>query len=137
MPPFSSPPICTMHRPSTITGEHEVKKRGGAAAVSVFRQISLPLAASRQDNVPCTPMVTTFPSATAGELRGPGNCEAAPLAALVANLSVHSSLPVVASRHAVTSSPPRRAKTYSLSPTSAGVATPLPTFTFHFCVSVL
>ena len=40
-----------------------------------------------------------------------GKCEAAPEAGLASYLSDHSSLPVLASRQAMTSSPPRRAKT--------------------------
>ena len=53
-----------------VLGELAVKKRGQAENSS-FRQRSLPEAASRQERVPRTPRVTTLPSATAGELRGP------------------------------------------------------------------
>src|ERR1700683_429764 len=98
MSPLLSPPNCTMQRPSTTIGEQEVKNRGGFSAESVLRQSTFPLAASRQDRVPCTPKVTTLSSATVGELRGPGKLPAAPLAAFAANLSAHTSLPVVASR---------------------------------------
>src|SRR5580700_8727873 len=105
MPPFSSPPNCTMQRPSTTIGEQEVKNRGRLSSASVLRQSFFPLAVSRQDRVPRTPNVTTLPSATVGELRGPGNWDAGPEAPLTAYLSVHSSLPVVASRQQATSSP--------------------------------
>lgn len=111
MPPFSSPPNCTMHRPSTTIGEHEVKNRGNFSSASDLRQTTFPVAASRHESVPRTPSVTTLPSATVGELRGPGKREAAPEAGLAAYLSDHCSLPVLASRQAMTSSSPRRAKT--------------------------
>src|SRR3954469_13762804 len=87
--------------------------------------------------MPRTPRVTTFPSATAGELRGPENPRAGPSAPPVAYLSCQTSLPVAASRQRTTSLPPSRVNTYSLSPTRAGVATPSPTVTFHFLVSSL
>src|ERR1700722_2632840 len=120
MPPFSSPPNCTMHRPLTTIGEHEVKNRGNVSSESVLRQRTFPVAASRHERVPRTPSVTTLPSATVGELRGPGNREAAPEAALAAYLSDHCSLPVLASRQAMTSSPSRRGETEGPSPTGRG-----------------
>src|SRR5262249_28277807 len=87
--------------------------------------------------MPRTPSVTTFPSATVGELRGPGKEPAAPVAAPVSYLSCQISLPSPAFRQRTTSLSPSREKTYSLSPTSAGVATPSPTVTFHFLVRSL
>src|SRR5262249_33614346 len=128
-------PICTTHLPSTMTGEAAVSN-GGVPLVS-FRQATLPLAASRQETMPLTPRVQTLPSATAGEARGP-SCPppmARPARALY--LSDHTSLPSLALRHRITSSPPLRAKTYSLSPTSTGVASASPTSTFHCCLSSL
>ena len=64
-----------------------MKNRGTAFAMSSFRHNFLPVAASKQERVPRTPNVTTFPSATVGELRDPGNCEAAPVAPSAAYLS--------------------------------------------------
>src|SRR4051794_9459905 len=87
--------------------------------------------------MPRAPSVTTLPSATVGELRGPGNELAAPVAGWAGYLSDQISLPVVASRQRITSSSSTRAKTYSLPPTSAGVATPSPTVSDHFFVSSL
>src|SRR5205823_5296062 len=77
------------------------------------------------------PSVTTLPSATAGEERGPENPEAGPLAPRESYLSFHNSFPLAASRQRVVSAPSARANTYSLSPTTAGVATPSPTVTFQ------
>src|ERR1700733_16272640 len=111
MPPFSSFPTCTTHRPSTTMGEHEAKNRGGFSADSVLRQRTLPLAASRHERVCCTPSVRTFPSTTVGELRGPGKRAAGPPGAFAAYLSDQDSFPVVASRHEITSSLSWRAKT--------------------------
>src|SRR5947208_9038 len=85
--------------------------------------------------MPRTPSSTTLPSATAGELRGPEKDRAARSAPAVSYLSIQSSLPLPASRQRMTSLSSWREKTYSLSPTSAGVATPVPTVTFHFCVN--
>src|SRR5438105_4473156 len=79
----------------------------------------------------------SLPSATVGEQRGPGKRLAEPDAGLAPYLSCQISLLVAASRQRTTSSPPSREKTYSLSPTKAGVATPSPTATSHFLVSAL
>src|SRR5262249_9821890 len=86
-------------------------------------------------SVPRTPRVTTLPSATAGELRGPAKPIAGPSAPFAAYWSFQTSFPVAASRQRSTSCPSSSAKTNSLSPTSAGVATPSPTVTDHFFVS--
>src|SRR6516164_9095969 len=126
-----------MQRPSTMIGEHDAKKRGNVPRKSFLRHNSFPVAASRQERVPRTPSVTILPSATAGEPLGPENPEAGPVAPPASYFSCQSSFPVAASRQRVTSFPPWRAKTYSLSPTQAGVATPSPTGTFHFWVSSL
>src|ERR1051326_8340761 len=85
--------------------------------------------------MPFTPSVTTFPSATAGELRGPENCAAMRGASPDSYLSCHISFPLPVSRQRMISLPLCREKTYSLSPTSAGVATPSPTGIDHFLVS--
>ena len=135
--PADSPPSCMIQRPSTMTGEQEVKKRGELFALPSFRQRTLPVAASRQESVPRTPIVTIFPFATAGELRGPEKREAGPEAPRDGYLSCQSSLPVSAFRQRNTSFEFSLEKTYSLSPTKAGVATPSPTLIFHFCTSVL
>jgi len=66
---------------------------------------------SRQERTPPTPRVTIFPSATAGELLGPGCREGAPVTACASYLSRHTSLPSAAFKHRVTSSAPCRAKT--------------------------
>src|SRR5262245_53640784 len=134
--PFSFPPSCAMTRPSTIIGELDGKKPGHALKSSL-RQIFLPSAAPRQEIIPRTPMVTTFPPVTAGELRGPENPPAGPLAPSDSYFSDQSSLPSSTLRQRVISFPSCREKTKSLSPTSAGVATPSPTVTFHFWVSSL
>src|SRR6185503_5702197 len=93
--------------------------------------------ASRHEIIPRTPIVTTFPFTTAGELRGPENPCAGPVAPSDSYLSCQSSLPSDALRARITSFPCSRKKTYSRSPTKAGVATPSPTGTFHFCVNSL
>src|SRR5262247_1921874 len=99
-----------------------------------LRHSFLPLA-SRQERTPRTPSVTTFPSATVGEHLGPWGPRAAALSTSPDSyLSCHSSLPPAASRQRMISLPPCRLKTYSRSPTRAGVAAPSPTVTFHFCV---
>src|SRR6185503_8516159 len=68
--PFSPPPSCAITSPSRMSGELDGKNRGQALNSSL-RQSFLPLAASRQEIIPRTPIVTTFASATVGELRGP------------------------------------------------------------------
>src|SRR5262245_5208072 len=125
--------------PSTTIGELDVKNDGHDPLKSSLRHSFLPFLASRQESMPRTPNVTTLPSATTGEARGPGNPWAAPVAGSAAYSSFHTSSPLLAFRHRVTSLPSStsREKTYSLSPTSAGVETPSPTLTFHFCVSAL
>src|SRR5579883_1096891 len=87
--------------------------------------------------MPVTPSVMTLPLATTGELRGPPCPESGPLTASAAYLAAQFSFPVAASRHRSTSSSPCLENTKSLSPTSAGVASPLPTSTFHFWASSL
>src|SRR3954468_15331137 len=121
--------------PSTMSGDVDVLNCGYAACnsfVKSLRHNTLPLAASRQETVAPSSSVTTFPSATAGDDRGPECCAAIRLTVTsVEYLSSHTGLPVATSRHWVTSSFPRRAKTYTLSPTRAGVASPTPTVAFH------
>src|SRR5262249_22727066 len=68
--PLPRPPRKAMHFPSTMIGETAVKN--GGWALESFLHTTLPLAASRQERTPPTPKVQTFPSATAGVLRGPG-----------------------------------------------------------------
>src|SRR2546423_199405 len=120
-----------MTRPSVMIGELETKKLGTAPWKSSLRQIFLPLAASRQERTPRTPRVTTLPSATAGELRGPEKPDAGPVAPCDSYFSCQISSPVLALRQRVISLPSWREKTKSLSPTRAGVATPSPTLIFH------
>src|SRR5512138_2204174 len=99
-----------MHRPPATSGEVAVWNLGHRSGKSFLRHRTLPFSASRQDRVPQTPSVTTFPSATVGELRGPP-CTAAsgPLTAGAPYLSCHSSLPVAAFRQRITSLLPSRA----------------------------
>src|SRR5512139_3964699 len=121
-----------------MIGEEATWNRGQAPGKSSLRQTILPVAASRHESVPVTPRVTTFPLATAGELRGPGCCPASgPEMVGTGYLSAQSSLPVPASRQRVTSSPSCREKTYNLSPTNAGDESAPPTLVFHFWVSSL
>src|SRR5260221_4829286 len=107
----------------------------GQAWNSSLRQSFFPVEASRHESMPRTPSVTTLPFATAGELRGPEKLAAGGSAPSDSYLSCQSSLPVLASRQRMTSLPSCRAKTKSLSPTRAGVATPSPTVIFHFCAN--
>src|SRR5437588_12946545 len=103
-----------MHRPSTTSGELDVAKRGTLPLKSSLRHTILPLTASWQESVPLEPSVTTFPSATVGELRGPENepfPEAIPVTAGDSYSSFHTSLPLAASRQRRTSFFPSRAKT--------------------------
>src|SRR4051794_5682941 len=123
-----------MQSPFAIRGEDEVKKFG-QPRMSSLRQSFLPLVASRQEITPRTPTVTTLPSATVGELLGPEKLAAGPCAPWLSYFSCQSSLPVPASRHRRISFPSWRENTYSFSPAKAGVATPSPTVTFHFCVN--
>src|SRR5437763_9057887 len=111
MAPFFSPPTWAMQRPSTTTGELDVKNSGQEPAKSFLRHNFFPLAASRQERVPRTPSVTTLPSATVGELLGPENPEAGPDAPADSYLSCQSSFPVATSRQRVTSFPSCREKT--------------------------
>src|SRR5512140_1084585 len=103
-PPFSSPPSCAMHRPSATKGDEDVKNRGLEPEKSVLRQSSLPLPASKQESVPRAPYVITLPSATVGELRGPGCRPMGSLAAADSYFSRQTSLPVAASRQTSSSS---------------------------------
>src|SRR5208282_1088244 len=99
MAPLVSAPRCATHRPLTMIGDIAVKNLGRPGK-SFLRQITLPVAASRQDRSPLTPSVTTLPSPTAGELRGPG-CDPGPppVGALAGYLSTQICFPVAASRH--------------------------------------
>jgi hypothetical protein len=63
-----------MQSPSVRTGETAVLNLGHAEVKSLvksFRQMTLPVAASRQETDAPSSSVTTLPSVTAGELRGP------------------------------------------------------------------
>src|SRR5947209_14615952 len=80
---------------SVTIGELDTKNIGGSPRLS-FRHTFDPLAASRQDRVLSTPRVTTLPSATVGELRGPGYWRAPPVGISAGYLSCHCSLPVAA-----------------------------------------
>src|ERR1035437_642252 len=106
MPPLDSPPSCAMQRPPVMIGDEAVKNLGQAPVKSSLRQSSLPLAASTQERTTPTPIVRTFPSATAGELLGPLCGEGAPDTAWAAYFSCHSSFPFAASRQRITSSSP-------------------------------
>src|SRR5262245_39067745 len=57
--------------------------------------------------------------------------------AAAAYFSFHTSLPLAASRHRMTSSSPCLLKMYNFSPTSTGEDSPTPTLTRHFLVSSL
>src|SRR5579872_925906 len=81
-----------MQSPSTTIGELEVKKPGWPNP-STFRQIFSPSEALTQERVPCTPIVTTFPSVTVGELLAPANDEAAPDALAASYSFFQSSFP--------------------------------------------
>src|SRR5258706_6345063 len=117
-----------------MIGELEVKNRGYDERKSSLRHIFCPVAASTQESIPRTPSVTTFPSATAADARGPAKPPGS-VEPCVSYFSAQSSFPLAASRHRTISLFSCREKTKSLSPTSAGVATPSPTGTFHLCVS--
>ncbi len=80
-----------------MIGELDVKKRGTEPRKSSLRQIFLPVEASRQERIPRTPSVTTLPSATAAEARGPTNPPGS-VEPWVSYFSVQISLPVAASR---------------------------------------
>src|SRR5262245_12860300 len=98
--PLVSLPSWTTHRRSTTSGEHDAKKRGPEPLKSSLRHTTLPVAASTQESVSCTPSVTTLPSATVGELRGPTNSllnpEPGRVGAFAAYLSCQSSFPSAA-----------------------------------------
>src|SRR5437773_11496180 len=100
--------------PSMTSGELDGKKFGHDLKSS-FRQSFLPDAASRQETIPRTPTVTTLPSVTVGELRGPENPCAGPDAPSDSYLSCQTSLPSAALRQRSTSFSSCRVKTYSLS----------------------
>ena len=70
-----------MHKPSAMTGDIAVKNWGTLFDKFSLRHITLPVPASRHERTPPTPSVTTFPSATAGELLGPGCLPAGPVGA--------------------------------------------------------
>src|SRR5689334_21323081 len=110
MAPFILPPSCATTKPSTINGELDGKKLGQALKSSL-RQSLLPLDASRQEITPRTPTVTTFPPATVGELRGPENPWAGPLAPSDSYFSCQISFPSLAFRQRVISLPSCREKT--------------------------
>ena len=109
--PLPGPPRCAMAMPSTMIGDMAVKNLGATPGNSSLRQNTLPVAASRQERTPSTPSVTTFPSATAGELLGPGCRAAGPVTACAAYLFCHSLLSGGGVEAVVTSSSPCRAKT--------------------------
>src|ERR1700733_9230601 len=96
--PLVLEPSCAMQRPLMTRGDMAVKKLG-QPRMSSLRQTNLPSAASRHDNVPRTPRVMTLPSATVGELRGPGCFPAGPVAGKLSYLLLQMALPVAASRH--------------------------------------
>src|SRR6185503_10604685 len=137
MAPLSRPPSWAMQSPSTTRGEEEVKNCGQAPAKSSFRHSFFPEAASVQESVPRTPRVTTFPSVTVGEERGPACPEAGPVAPWASYLSCQISFPEATSSALKTSFPSCRVNTNRRSPTRAGVESPRPTVTFHFLVSSL
>src|SRR5690606_31645401 len=76
--PLPCPPRCAMAIPSTMIGDMAVKNLGTTLANGPLRQTTSPEAASKHERTPATPRVTVFPSATAGELRGPGCRDAGP-----------------------------------------------------------
>src|SRR5690348_6219857 len=95
-----------MHIPSATSGDIAVWNRGTSSEKSLvdsFRQTTLPLWASRQESTPPTPKVTTFPSATVGELRGPGCALSGPETCTAGYLSCQMIFPLFASRQEVTS----------------------------------
>src|ERR1700736_5464500 len=55
-----SPPTYTMHLPSTMSGDDDVKNLG--KALVSLRHRNLPLFASQQETTPRTPSVHTLPS---------------------------------------------------------------------------
>ena len=123
---------------------HRSRTTDDTAGLATFAPVTntplpapLPQHEQMQESIPRTPRVTTFPSATVGELRGPEKPCAGPLAPSDSYLSCQSSLPVAASRQRVISLASSRENTYTLSPTKAGVDTPSPTVTFHCCLSSL
>src|SRR5690349_14343509 len=99
-----------MARLPTTIGELDGWKFGYAWKSSL-RHNFCPVAASRQEIIPRTPSVTTFPLATAGELRGPENPCAGPLAPRDSYFSDHSSLPSATLRQRVISLPSCRENT--------------------------
>src|SRR6516162_4171013 len=99
-----------MHKPLATMGELAVKN-WGQARKSSRRQRFLPVEASKHDNVPRTPSVTTLPSATVGELRGPAcGPPAGDVAGCTSYLFCQITLPELASRQRMTSSPSCRVK---------------------------
>src|SRR5258708_3425748 len=112
MPPLSPPPPSSAtHNPSDTSGDDEVKNRGTAPGKSSLRQSTFPDSASTHERTPPTPSVTTLPSATVGEHRGPEKLEAGPLAPRASYFSCQSSLPVAASRQRRISLPSWRENT--------------------------
>src|SRR5579864_1586980 len=114
MAPLFSLPICTMVRPLTMIGEHDVKNIGWLLSF-VLRQATLPSAALRQESVPLAPSATSFPSATAGDPLGPTNSMLKPEPGLIGAdagyLSFQISFPSAAFKDRITSSAPCRVKT--------------------------
>src|ERR1019366_7946033 len=104
MPPLDSLPSCAMQSPPVMIGDEAVKNLGQAPEKSSLRQSSLPFEASTQETTPPTPSVTTLPSATAGELRGPLCCAGGPDTSWAEYFSCQSSFPVAASRQRMASS---------------------------------
>src|SRR5947209_1693782 len=96
--------------PSMTIGEQETKNVGGSPRLS-FRQTFEPVAASQHARVLSTPNVTTLPSMTVGELRGPAKPRAPPDGIRAGYFSCQTCLPLAASRQRMISSPPWREKT--------------------------
>src|SRR5262249_22764181 len=101
--PLPRPPRCATTMPSTMMGEVAVLKFGQAEPRSLaksLRHSTLPSSALRQEIVAPSSRVTTFPSATAGDERGPLCPEAGPPTVTEFEyLSVQIGLPSAAARH--------------------------------------
>src|SRR5438128_821171 len=110
-----------MHRPSVTSGD--AGPPYGGAFVDCLRHSRFPVAASKQDNTPLTPLVNTRPSITVGVERGPLLRSPSPSqkrygAAYGSDFQI--SLPAARSRHSTDSSYFWRMKTKTRSPTTTG-----------------